>query len=123
MKHLSLEKLADTVISKRKSLGLSQTALSEKTGINRTMFTRLENKDYTPSIDQLLALSEVLDFNCILSSTVLARDCAVADAYATAFMVLGLDSAKTVLAAHPELQAYFIYSDADGNNATWDNLR
>ena len=64
MKHLSLEKLADTVISKRKSLGLSQTALSEKTGINRTMFTRLENKDYTPSIDQLLALSEVLDFNC-----------------------------------------------------------
>ena len=63
MKHLSLERLAETVISKRKSMGMSQTALSEKTGINRTMFTRLENKDYSPSVDQLLALSEVLDFD------------------------------------------------------------
>jgi len=37
--------------------------------------------------------------------------------------VLGLESAKTVLNAHPELQAYFIYADADGNNATWNNLK
>ena len=63
MKHLSLEKLAETVISRRKSMGMSQTALSEKTGINRTMFTRLESRDYSPSVDQLLALSEVLDFD------------------------------------------------------------
>ena len=60
----------------------------------------------------------------ILSSTVLATDCATADAYATAFMVLGLDSAQNVLKRHPELKAYFIYADDDGNNATWhtDNL-
>ena len=64
MKHLSLEKLAETVISKRKAMGMSQTVLAERTGINRTMFTRLENKDYTPSVDQLLALSEVLGFDC-----------------------------------------------------------
>lgn len=30
----------------------------------------------------------------ILSSTVIARDCTTADAYATAFMVMGLDNAK-----------------------------
>lgn len=63
MKHLSLEKLAETVSSKRKAIGMSQTALSEKTGISRTMFTRLEAADYSPSVDQLLALSEVLGFD------------------------------------------------------------
>ncbi len=55
----------------------------------------------------------------ILSSTVMAADCATADAYATAFMVLGLDKAKAVLQQHPELRAYFIYSDTDGKNAVW----
>ena len=55
----------------------------------------------------------------ILSATVLADDCATADAYATSFMVLGLDKAKKVLEKHPELMAYFIYSDKNGNNAVW----
>ena len=64
MKHLSLELLAETVNSKRKALGLSQTALAEKTGISRTMFTRLEQQSYSPSVDQLLCLAEVLDFDC-----------------------------------------------------------
>ena len=63
MKHLSLEKLSETVVSKRKALKLSQSAIAEKTGINRSLLSRLETNDYTPSIDQLLALSEVLDFD------------------------------------------------------------
>lgn len=46
----------------------------------------------------------------LLSSTVLASNCATADAYATAFMVLGIDKAKVVLQKHPELMAYFIYA-------------
>ena len=63
MKHLSLKLLSETLNSKRKALGLSQTALAEKTSISRTMFTRLEQQDYSPSVDQLLCLSEVLDFD------------------------------------------------------------
>ena len=55
----------------------------------------------------------------ILSATVLADNCATADAYATAFMVLGLDKATAVLDKHPELMAYFIYSDEKGNNQVW----
>ena len=55
----------------------------------------------------------------ILSATVLAKDCATADAYATSFMVLGLDKAKSILDNHPELMAYFIYSDNKGRNAVW----
>lgn len=55
----------------------------------------------------------------ILSATVIARDCATADAYATSFMVLGLDGARNILDRHPELMAYLIYSDARGHNAVW----
>ena len=55
----------------------------------------------------------------ILSATVLARDCATADAYATSFMVLGLEGAKRILERHPELMAYLIYSDKDNNLAVW----
>lgn len=55
----------------------------------------------------------------ILSSTVIAKNCATADAYATAFMVLGLDSAKAVCNAHPELDAYFIYTDRNGKLQTY----
>lgn len=55
----------------------------------------------------------------ILSSTVIARDCATADAYATAFMVLGLDKSKQILDRHPELMAYFICSGINGDNTIW----
>ena len=55
----------------------------------------------------------------ILSATVLAPDCATADAYATAFMVLGFDEAKHILEKHPDLQAYFICTDDKGRTFTW----
>ena len=63
MKHLSLKLLAETVVSKRKAIKMSQVTLAEKTGINRSIISRLESEDYTPSVDQLLALSEVLGFD------------------------------------------------------------
>ena len=55
----------------------------------------------------------------ILSATVFADDCATADAYATSFMVLGLDGARKILEKHPELCAYLIYSDQKGCNQIW----
>lgn len=55
----------------------------------------------------------------ILSSTVIAKDCATADAYATSFMVLGLDSAKAICNTHPELDAYFIYAKENGNTGIY----
>lgn len=63
MKHLSTAKLSETVVSKRKAMKLSQSVTAERTGINRSLLSRLETGDYTTSIDQLLALSEVLDFD------------------------------------------------------------
>ena len=57
----------------------------------------------------------------LLSATVLAADCATADAYATAFMVMGMERSKKVLEKHKELMAYFIYSDHQGKLKVWDS--
>ena len=55
----------------------------------------------------------------LLSATVVTKQCAVADAYATSFMVLGLEKSKALLQRHPELKAYFIYTDEQGKLAVW----
>lgn len=55
----------------------------------------------------------------ILSATVLTSSCARADAYATAFMVMGLERAQEVLARHKDMMAYFIYTDREGRHAVW----
>ena len=55
----------------------------------------------------------------ILSATVIARDCMSADAYATAFMVMGLEEAEQFANAHPDIDACFIYSDENGKLQTF----
>lgn len=50
----------------------------------------------------------------LLSVSVLAPDCITADAYATAFMVMGLAKSKEFLSKHAELEAYFISDDSRG---------
>lgn len=75
-----------------------------------------DNKKYAHTIDPRTGYPVQ---HSILSSTVVAPTCALADAYATSFMVVGLDEAKKILARHKELQAYFIYTDSKGKMATW----
>lgn len=50
----------------------------------------------------------------LLSASVFADNCTIADAYATAFMVLGLDGAQKILEENSEIEAYLIYSDEGG---------
>jgi len=52
--------------------------------------------------------------NSLLSVTVIAQDALTADGYDTPLMVMGLEGARTFLKQHPELDAYMIYSDEDG---------
>lgn len=49
----------------------------------------------------------------LLSVSVIAITCMEADAYATAFMSMGLERAKKFLASHPELKVYFIYENTE----------
>ena len=65
MKKLSLSLLSDTVTSRRKDLKITQAELAKRTGMNRSMLSKLESQEYTPSIPQLQALGEVLGFEPI----------------------------------------------------------
>ena len=65
MKKLSIDKLSNTIISKRKEKKLTQSQLADSTGINRVMIGRIENKEYIPSIEQLQKLGEILDFEVV----------------------------------------------------------
>lgn len=50
----------------------------------------------------------------LLSTTVIANDCITADAYATAFMVLGLEKSYELAMQLPDIEAYFVYSNENG---------
>jgi nucleotide sugar dehydrogenase len=63
MKRLSMQLLADTVVSRRKAMKITQAQLSKTTGINRGLLSRLESLDYVPAIEQLQALGEALNFD------------------------------------------------------------
>lgn len=63
MKTLSTKKLAETVRTLRESKGFTKEELGNSTGINRIMIGRIEREDFTPSIVQLEALSNVLGFD------------------------------------------------------------
>ena len=95
---------------------LNVTNKAMATSGNYRNFYYKNGKKYAHTIDPVTGYP--VQHN-ILSATVIADNCATADAYATAFMVMGLDKAKAVLDRHPELMAYFIYSDKNGNNAVW----
>ncbi len=49
----------------------------------------------------------------LLSATVIADDATTADAYATYFMVVGLERAKEILAATPGMEALLIYGEQE----------
>jgi FAD:protein FMN transferase len=63
--------------------------------------------------------------NRLLSATIIADDCTMADGIATACMVLGKEKAIDFIMAHPQFSAYFVFSDDEGNFKTWmsDNLK
>ena len=62
MKKLSSTRLAELVSERRKEKSMTQQELADATGINRSLLSRLEKKDFIPSISQLESLGECLDF-------------------------------------------------------------
>ena len=51
-----------------------------------------------------------------LSATIVANDCMTADAYATAFMAMGLEKARQMADTLPEIEYYVIYADESGKH-------
>lgn len=95
---------------------LNVTDKSMATSGNYRNFYVKEGKKYAHTIDPKTGYPVQ---HTLLSATVLTDRCAKADAYATSFMVLGMDGAKQILERHKELMAYLIYTDSKGNLAVW----
>ena len=95
---------------------LNVTNKAMATSGNYRNFYYKDGKKYAHTIDPKTGYPVQ---HSLLSATVLANNCATADAYATSFMVMGIEKAKGVLERHPELMAYFIYTDERGNLAVW----
>jgi len=60
----------------------------------------------------------LVERNRLLSASVLAPDCATADAYAIACMVVGPEKALALINEHLELEGYFLVRGADGGLET-----
>jgi thiamine biosynthesis lipoprotein len=95
---------------------LNVTDIAMATSGNYRNYYYKDGKRYAHTIDPKTGYPVQ---HSLLSATVLAKDCAIADAYATAFMVLGLERGKKVLERHPELMVYFIYNNDKGENSVW----
>lgn len=75
---------------------------------NYQNFYEVDGKKYSHTINPVTGFPER---NSLLSSSVFAENCMKADAYATAFMVLGTDKAFELVNKIEGLDAYFIYND------------
>ncbi len=78
---------------------------------NYRNFHEVDGKKYSHTIHPKTGFPEL---NSLLSASVVAKDCATADGFATAFMVMGLDKAWEIAQKTPDVDAYFIYSDENG---------
>lgn len=116
---IGVEKPVDDSLATSKDLQtvLNITDIAMATSGNYRNFYYKDGKKYAHTIDPKTGRPVQ---HSILSATVLAKECAVADAYATSFMVMGLEKAKELLARHPELKAYIIYDDK-GENKVWQS--
>jgi FAD:protein FMN transferase len=78
---------------------------------NYRNFYEADGKKYAHTIDPVTGYPVQ---HCLLSITVLANNCMDADAFATAFMVLGLEKSIVISKRIPEIEVYFIYADEQG---------
>ena len=95
---------------------LNVTDKSMATSGNYRNFYVKDGKKYAHTIDPKTGYPVQ---HTLLSATVLTDRCAKADAYATSFMVMGMEGAKKILESHKDLMAYLIYTDKKGNLAVW----
>ena len=80
---------------------------------NYRKYYYLNGKKYAHEIDPHTGYPVVHN---LLSATVVAPTCILADAYATAFMVMGVDSSLQICKRVPNMDCYLIYTDKEGKN-------
>lgn len=73
-------------------------------------------QQYVHTINPLTGSAEKSD---VLGATVIAKDCATADAYATAFMAMGLEKSKTVLSKLNDVETYLVFANGTDTTGTY----
>ncbi|MDB2675692.1 FAD:protein FMN transferase [Flavobacteriales bacterium] len=102
--------------SDRFQLKLNLTNKSLATSGNYRKFYEKNNKIYSHTINPKTGFPVQ---HSLLSASVVADDCISADAYATAFMVMGVKETKAFLKSDTTLQAFLIYTNQDKQWETW----
>lgn len=92
-----------------KVLHLENTSIA--TSGNYRNYFELDNKIFSHTINPKTGYPERSN---LLSCTIFSGKCIVADAYATACMVMGLNKAYEKVESMNGIEAYFIYSKEDG---------
>ena len=93
--------------SHKKVIGLENVAMATS-GVYRKFKVDVNGAKYSHIINTKSGYPSKTN---ILSVSVIAPTCAVADAYATAFKAMGIEKVTGLLKSHPELKVYFIYED------------
>jgi len=97
----------DGTQSHKKVIGLENVAMATS-GVYRKFKVDASGAKYSHIINTKSGYPSKTN---ILSVSVIASTCAVADAYATAFKAMGIEKVAELLKSHPELKVYFIYED------------
>jgi len=92
-------------------INLENRALASSGNYRKYRVDTDTGKKYVHTINPITGYTK--DSNT-LGVTILAKNCATADAYATAFMAMDLDEAFKVISSNEEVEAYIIYLDNTG---------
>lgn len=98
------------------TLRLENRAMAASGNYRKTRIDSISGKRYVHTINPLTGSAEHSD---VLSAAVLAPTCAQADAWATAFMAMGLERSKNVLKNLKDIEAYLIYEDGVSNQKVY----
>lgn len=95
----------------KKIIALEDKALASSGNYRKFRIDTLTGEKYVHTIDAKTGFTKNAK---VLAASVIAEDCATADAYATTFMAMDLEDSRTLLSKQNELEAYIIYLDDDG---------
>lgn len=112
---IGIDRPEEGVISKNLELILGLTTGALATSGNYRNFYLHEGKKYVHTINPKTGYPVQTE---ILSASVYAPSCMEADAYATGFMVIGLEKAKEIIESHSQLEGCLIYV-LDGQLKVW----
>ena len=95
----------------KKVVSLKNRALASSGNYRKFRIDSITGEKYVHTIDPKSGFTKN---SKVLAASVVADNCATADAYATTFMAMDLEDSKILLKKHKELEAYIIYLGKEG---------